>query len=197
MQVVEVDHARVAAVAEARVVLKPVNVDDLATVALALKVGWVFQSVEVEDVGVGVCTGGEKVASIAEPDLAAIFELELMVLFDCAGEHIHHGDFVVAESRQNVEATGVERHSVSLFSDRTLETHFKLFLEVVPDADVALGAGDDELLAQADVHACDLIEVEGSVNVLCLSVLDIRTVECDRDLQQLVVPVDKVEDVLG
>ena len=55
-------------------------------------------------------------ASVAELDLTALFELERIVLLDRRRKHIHHLD-VVVDRDNNVESAWMERNRLWLISD--------------------------------------------------------------------------------
>ena len=94
-----------------------------------------------------------------------------------------------------METARVESDSRCIFTDRSLPRHLKLLLVVVPDADVAGRASDDQLLPQACVHTRDLFVMEWSVNVLTPSRLNISAIKRDIHLQQLVVTINVVKYV--
>ena len=165
LEVIEGHLALNTTVGEARVVLKPVDAGDFAVMAFTLLVSWALDRVEVVHVGVGAHSGGEHVTTIAEADLSAALHRDAVVLRDGARQHVHHEE-LVTDGGQDVEATWVEGDSRSVFANRGLPRHLKLPLTIVPNEDVVFLTGDDELLAQASVHASDLLMVERPVNVL-------------------------------
>lgn len=77
--------------------------------ALALHVLGALLRVEVVNVDGGrVDSGGEHVATVAEPDFAAALELDARRgLLDALGKHVHELD-LVGESHDDVETRGVE-----------------------------------------------------------------------------------------
>ena len=72
LQVIKEDLTRAAAVSKSRIVLKPVDLHDVATVTSTLKARWAFSRVEVVNVGLYVIADSKQVASIAESDLTAL-----------------------------------------------------------------------------------------------------------------------------
>lgn len=74
LQIVERTLTRCAAVSESRVILKPVNAGDPAIMALANRVGWAIDGVEVVDVIVKTPSCGEHVTAVTEFNFAAILE---------------------------------------------------------------------------------------------------------------------------
>lgn len=80
LEVVEGDLSLVAAVGEARVILVPVDVHDLAAVALAEELGRAIDRVEVEELCVRTISGSEHVTTVGEPDLVAVFHLKTVIL---------------------------------------------------------------------------------------------------------------------
>ena len=60
----------------------------------------------------------------------------------------------------------MDRDSLSILSDWCLIAELELVLGVVPDHDVTVGAGDNELLAKACVHTIDRLIVERTVDIL-------------------------------
>ena len=66
LQVEKADHALLASVSEPTVISEPLDVLDLAAMALALLAGWALQSVKVVDVSVAVMTDSEQMTAMCK-----------------------------------------------------------------------------------------------------------------------------------
>ena len=82
LEIIEVGQTVRARVAEARVILKPINARNFTTVAFALLVCGAIDSVEVEDRRDGSSTCGKEMATVTEPYLIAVLERDLIVVND-------------------------------------------------------------------------------------------------------------------
>ena len=91
----------------------------------------------------------------------------------------------------------MESHSRCIFTDWSLPRHLELLLVVIPNADVAGRARDDQLLPQTGVHSRDLFVMERSMDVLAPSRLNICAVKGDVNLEKLVVTIDVVKHILS
>ena len=75
-------------------------------------------------------------------------------------EHVHHS-YAVSETYDQVEARRMESHTVSLVVKHLADVKRRR-IGVVPDSDGLIdGAGDDEVLLDADIHALNVTGVEG------------------------------------
>lgn len=126
-------------------------------------------------------------SSVGEPELSAGLLLHFMELVDRATEHIHKQNLVVVRD-DNVEATGMECHSQGFIRELLLLDLKKLSC-VIPDLDVFGTAGHNQLLTEADIHACDRLGMELLMHMLenATSFLDFRAIEGDVNLHDLVV----------
>ena len=65
-----------------------------------------------------------------------------------------------------MEPTWMESNSLRLVSDWDRVRYLKLALSIIPNVYETLGACNDELLSETDIHASDLIYVEWRVHIL-------------------------------
>jgi hypothetical protein len=166
LEVIEVNIAVERTTREAHVVFEPINAAHLLLMAFTLEVGGVFSGVEVVNVDVGGAHSRcEHVSAIAELDLTAILGDDGLIFLNAVRQDIHELDLVV-EGHHDVEAARVESNSAGFFAGLAAVADLEAFLGVVPNVDVALRAGHDELLAEADVHAGDAALMEGRVDRL-------------------------------
>ena len=103
--------------------------------AFALLVLRALDCVEVVDMRVATDAGSKHMATVAEPDLSAILYRDVVILHDAVTEDIHQEKFVT-NSSHNMEATRMDRHSSSVFTDRSLVANFILAFSVVPNHNV-------------------------------------------------------------
>ena len=96
-----------------------------------------------------------------------------------------------------MEATWMERDRGCTLAWRCLPCQFELSVVPVPDADVVLGACDDKLFTEADIHAGDLFMVERSVHILTPGRLDVCSIQGQVDFEELIVAVNVVEHILS
>jgi hypothetical protein len=93
----------------------------------------------------------------------------------------------------------VESHSGGFFPSLARVTDLEALGLVVPNIDLAYGSGNNQMLAQADVHACDWLSVEHRVDWLESWSLRATLVSVvgELNLLELVAPVDRVDIVFG
>ena len=161
----------------------------------AFHIGRVFNSVEMVDVSERAHPNSEHVTTIAESNLATILHHDVVVFRDRIRKHVHEHDFVT-NGCQDVESTWMESNGRGILTWRVFPGHLKFLLRPIPDADVGGGAGHDELLAKADIHACDFLVVERTMNILTFCRFHIRTIQSQIELQELILAVDIVQDIL-
>ena len=80
LQIVERDLTLIAAVCESRIILKPVDVDDLTAMALALLIMRTVDRVEVEKPSLRSITSGKHVTTMAKLDLIAVLHRKAVVV---------------------------------------------------------------------------------------------------------------------
>ena len=192
LQVIEVDHSAGAAIDEARVVSEPVDAVDLARVALQALVGRAVERVEIVDVRVDFPTDCEHVTTVAEAHLFAVFERDVLVFVYPVGQHVEEEEFVT-HAGQDVETAGVESHVRGDLTWGKRMRHEEPLLTIVPQHDAGGGASDDELLAQADIHAYDRFVVERTEQVLARPVLSALLLQVT--LHELVAAIDEDQSV--
>ena len=71
LHIVEVDHSLTAPIAEAGVISAPTDVTNLTNMALALQILWVFERLEVVDVGINILANRKQMTAITELHLLA------------------------------------------------------------------------------------------------------------------------------
>ena len=82
LQVVKVDTTLVTAVREAAIVLKPVDVHNLATVTLTFHVAGALRRVEVIDESVGTDACSKQMAAVTEAELTAVLVGDTVILLN-------------------------------------------------------------------------------------------------------------------
>ena len=80
LQVVERNLPLVAAVREARIILEPIDVDNLSAMALALLIVRTIDSIEVKKPSLSSVTRSEHMTTIAKLDLIAVLHLKAVVV---------------------------------------------------------------------------------------------------------------------
>ena len=115
LQVVEGNLPLVAAICEARIILEPINVDNLSAMALALLIVRTIDSVEVEKPSLSSVTRSEHMTSITKLDLIAVLHLKAVVVKQRVGQYIHHVE-LVTNGCQDVETAWMECNGSSIFT---------------------------------------------------------------------------------
>ena len=134
LEIVVVYVPLVTAVRKAAIILQPINLHDFAAVASALERRWALGRVEVVHVSVGTDTDREQVTSVAEADLAAILDLNRVVVRERAREHVVEHK-LVTDGSEYVEPTWVEGHGGCIFAGRVPGRHLEFLFCPVPNAD--------------------------------------------------------------
>ena len=136
LKFVEEDLTLAAAVSESRIVLKPVDLHDVATVTSALEARWALSRVEVVNVGVIAHADSKQVASIAESDLTALLHGHRVVVRKRARQYVVEHEFV-PDRCHDMETIRVKRNGCGFLTRWVLQGHLELLFSPVPDADVA------------------------------------------------------------
>ena len=130
---------------------------------------------------------------MTEAHLFAVFEWNALVFVDPVGQHVEEQEFV-AYASQDVETTRVERHIRGSLAWAKSIRHKEALLSIVPQHDARGRAGDNELLAQADIHAQDWLMVERTEQILARFVFSSLLLKVD--LNELVVSISEDQSVL-
>lgn len=131
---------------------------------------------------------------MTELNLGALFHLGCIIVNDRIGQDVHHVK-LVADGRNDMEATRVEGDCRGVLARWRLPCHFKLALVPIPYADVSGRTSHNELFAKADIHARDFLVVEGTLHVEGRAGLGIRPIKGQSGHQQLIVSVDVIEQI--
>lgn len=91
----------------------------MAIVCLEVVMRRVVGRVEVKDLDVLDMLASKEVATVGEHYLAALLDVQVLVLLDGVSEDIHHADLVV-EAHHDLEARWVERHAAGLILERLI-----------------------------------------------------------------------------
>jgi len=112
----------------------------------------VLSGVELVDIDVALGSASEQVATVGESDFSAALDGDCVERLKALLEHIHHSDSI-GETDNQVEARWMEGNTVGFVW--VLLTDLKSWrVGVVPDSHRLVGgAGGDEVLLDADVHA--------------------------------------------
>ena len=139
----------------------------MTVVALEIIARWVVSGEEVENLDVLNGLACKQVATIGKNDLATRPNVQILVLLDRIGKDVHHSNLVI-KAYNNLETSRMEGDTVSGF----LEYLVNLELEVhgsaiAPNLYSHVGrAGGDQVLLNANVHACNGARVERVYQVL-------------------------------
>lgn len=165
VKVIEVDLTTLAAGCETEVVLLPVNTFDLLDVATKLHEAWAVKSIEVVNVERLLQSNtSEKMTTVRELNLSATLAGNALGSVQRLAQDIVNFN-LIRESHHDVQARGVECHSVTLIRESLL--NLKLAVMIVPNTDLTiLGAGNDELFSDAHIEASNLRLVELTLNVI-------------------------------